>query len=204
MFKQLGILFVTTLLFLGCASQEQRWPGSIQEYTSQYVDELRHLSKEESQRINLFEKLIIEKAYAKKKRKRKTASETKAKKKKKGLVNPKPLVLKTSKVKKIQKRQARRMTRVDYYKVNKNIGEKENGLIAVRSKKGLSKKQLKELIELVEAENKDRNLLYAMIVKNSGYDKKREAILRNSFFESYQEWAPVGTYYYKNNKWQKK
>jgi hypothetical protein len=179
-------------------SNEERWSGSIEDFASRYVDELRRLGSNkgslESHSVRPYSPLLnhffIETASARTKKKKPPIK--------------KPLILKTKEVRKIQKSQAKRMTSLDKYKVKNVIGEMDTGLVGIRSLKGLSKKEKKEAKKLVQAENKDRNKLYNIISKASGYDKKMQAVLRKSFFESYQEWAPPGTYYYSKHKWQKK
>ena len=192
-----GIIIILGVVLSSCASNEELWQGSISDFTSSYVEELHRIEandkKSDSNSLeqgSFLQKIFIEKAFAKKKK----AQSLKAK----------PLILKTSGVRRIQKRQAKRMYEIDGFKAKKVIGEKENGLVGIRTLKGLNKKEKKKVKALVDEENKDRNNLYGIIVKASHYDKKMELVLRKSFFESYQEWAPSGTYYYKNHKWQTK
>lgn len=205
---KLSILFLSSLILSSCVSQEHQWSGSLDDFTSSYVDELRKLCVENKQETSfrqnnflpLIPSLFIDKAEAKTKEKKKR----RVRRRKPASQKQKPLVLKTEAVRKIQQSQARRMNKLDKFKVKTNIGEKEDGFVGIRTLDGLSKKDAEEINKLVEAENKDRQNLYSIIVKSSRYDKKMEETLKKSFFDSYQEWAPVGTYFFKDDKWQKK
>jgi uncharacterized protein YdbL (DUF1318 family) len=102
------------------------------------------------------------------------------------------------------KRQGQRMDRIKKLKYAGRIGEKDNGLIAIRSVKGLNQSQKKELLKLVKSENKDRKTLYSLIIKSNNYDDKMAKSLRRNMFESYFRLEQVGSYYQMNGHWRKK
>lgn len=113
-------------------------------------------------------------------------------------------VLNSRAVSKIHKRQARRMTAIKGYKRKGIIGEKENGLLAIRSMDKLSKKEKSRLRRIVDRENRDRNKLYQIISRASGHSKKEATFLRLNMFQSHLEVDLRGTYYFEKGRWQQK
>lgn len=101
----------------------------------------------------------------------------------------------------LQKKMAARFMDYEKYRNKKYIGESVDGILRVRTTKGLSKKEAQKVKNLVKAENKDREALYKIIVKAEGYDQNMEKVLREKFFRSYQEWAPKGTYFFLDGRW---
>jgi uncharacterized protein len=73
-----------------------------------------------------------------------------------------------------------------------NIGIGPDGLLAIRSTDGLSLKERAEAQQLVEAENRDRESLYAEIAKANGIPKENVPRIKNIFAKSWIEQAQSG------------
>ena len=113
-------------------------------------------------------------------------------------------ILDSKPVKKIHKRQARRMVPIRLYKKKGFIGEKEDGLLSIRNTDKMSKKEKRKLKNLLNMENRDRNKLYQIISKANKHSKKQKALLRLNMFRSHLDIDPRGTYYFENGQWHKK
>ena len=144
-------------------------------------------------------KAIVPKQIAKKQGKRKSKSAVSKKmrfKKGKG-----PRVLQSSPVLKLQKRMAARLTDLYYYQGKGYIGEREDGLIGIRTTRGIGNKEKKRMKDRVKAENVDREKFYAIVAKSNKIKKKSLPKMREVFFKSYIKWTPIKSYYYTNGKW---
>lgn len=73
-----------------------------------------------------------------------------------------------------------------------NIGIAQDGLLAIRSTEGLSLKERAEIQQLLEAENRDREALYAEIAKANGMAKDAVPKIKNIFAKSWTDQARPG------------
>ncbi len=73
-----------------------------------------------------------------------------------------------------------------------NIGIGQDGLLAIRSTDGLNLKERAEAQQLVEAENRDREALYAEIAKANGIPKENVPKIKSIFAKSWIEQAQPG------------
>lgn len=73
-----------------------------------------------------------------------------------------------------------------------NVGINRDGLLVVRSTEGLNLKERAEVQQLVEAENRDREALYAEIARANNFPKERVADIRRIFAKSWIEQARAG------------
>ena len=73
-----------------------------------------------------------------------------------------------------------------------NVGIGQDGLLAIRSTDGLNLKERAEAQQLVEAENRDRESLYAEIAKANGIPKENVPRIKNIFAKSWIEQAQPG------------
>jgi len=73
-----------------------------------------------------------------------------------------------------------------------SIGIGQDGLLAIRSTDGLNLKERAEAQQLVEAENRDRESLYAEIAKANGIPKENVPRTKNIFAKSWIEQAQPG------------
>jgi uncharacterized protein YdbL (DUF1318 family) len=85
-----------------------------------------------------------------------------------------------------------------------NIGIARDGLLAVRSADGLNLKERAEVNQLIDAENKDREALYAEIAKANGIPKEDIPKIKSIFAKSWIEQAQPGWWIQSNGNWQKK
>ena len=85
-----------------------------------------------------------------------------------------------------------------------NIGIARDGLLAVRSADGLNLKERAEVNQLIDAENKDREALYAEIAKANGIPKENIPKIKSIFAKSWIEQAQSGWWIQSNGNWQKK
>ena len=107
-------------------------------------------------------------------------------------------------VKRIHKRKGRRMGPIGAYKQKGFVGEREDGLLGIRTTEGLSKAKKKKLEKLVAAENKDRNRLYRILAKAKGRSKKEEVLLRFDMFRAHLDVDLEGMYYFEKGYWRRK
>ena len=75
-----------------------------------------------------------------------------------------------------------------------NIGIGQDGLLMVRTTDGLNLKERSEAQQLVEAENRDREALYAEIAKANGIPKENVPRIKTIFAKSWLEQAQSGWY----------
>lgn len=75
-----------------------------------------------------------------------------------------------------------------------NIGIAQDGLLAIRSSEGLNLKDRAETKQLVEAENNDREALYAEIAKANGIARESVPKIKSIFAKSWIEQARPGWY----------
>ncbi|MGH7844118.1 MAG: YdbL family protein [Candidatus Binatia bacterium] len=73
-----------------------------------------------------------------------------------------------------------------------NVGITRDGLLTVRATEGLSLKARAEVQQLVEAENRDRETLYAEIAKANNFPRERVADIKRIFAKSWIEQARFG------------
>jgi len=73
-----------------------------------------------------------------------------------------------------------------------SVGLNRDGLLAVRATEGLNLKERAEVQQLVEAENRDREALYAEIAKANNFPKERVADIKRIFARSWIEQARAG------------
>ena len=85
-----------------------------------------------------------------------------------------------------------------------NVGIARDGLLAVRSADGLNLKERAEVNQLIDAENKDREALYAEIAKANGIPKENIPKIKSIFAKSWIEQAQPGWWIQNNGNWQKK
>jgi uncharacterized protein YdbL (DUF1318 family) len=85
-----------------------------------------------------------------------------------------------------------------------NIGIAQDGLLAIRSADGLNLKERAEANQLIDAENKDREALYAEIAKANGIPKENIPKIKSIFAKSWIDQAQPGWWIQSNGNWQKK
>jgi uncharacterized protein len=85
-----------------------------------------------------------------------------------------------------------------------NVGIARDGLLAIRSADGLNLKERAEVNQLIDAENKDREALYAEIAKANGIPKENIPKIKSIFAKSWIEQAQPGWWIQNNGNWQKK
>jgi uncharacterized protein len=85
-----------------------------------------------------------------------------------------------------------------------NVGIARDGLLAIRSADGLNLKERAEANQLIDAENKDREALYAEIAKANGIPKENIPKIKSIFAKSWIEQAQPGWWIQNNGNWQKK
>jgi uncharacterized protein YdbL (DUF1318 family) len=73
-----------------------------------------------------------------------------------------------------------------------NIGIAQDGLLAIRGTDGLNLKERAETKQLVDAENRDRENLYAEIAKAIGIQKESIPKIKNIFAKSWLDQARAG------------
>ena len=73
-----------------------------------------------------------------------------------------------------------------------NAGIGRDGLLAVRTTEGLNLKERSEVQQLVDAENRDRENLYAEIAKANNFPRERVGDIKAIFAKSWTEQAKAG------------
>lgn len=73
-----------------------------------------------------------------------------------------------------------------------SVGLNRDGLLAVRTTEGLNLKERAEVQQLVEAENRDRESLYAEIAKANNFHQDRVADIKRIFAKSWSDQARSG------------
>jgi uncharacterized protein YdbL (DUF1318 family) len=86
----------------------------------------------------------------------------------------------------------RRSNLIKPYMDKANVGINQDGLLSIRSTDGLTLKQRAEIQQLVEAENRDREALYAEIAKANNIDREAVPKIKRIFARSWIEQAQPG------------
>ena len=86
----------------------------------------------------------------------------------------------------------RRSGAIKPYMDKGNAGINQNGLLAVRSSDGLSLKERAEVQQLIEAENRDREALYAEIAKANNIPPEAVPKIKGIFAKSWIDQAQSG------------
>lgn len=73
-----------------------------------------------------------------------------------------------------------------------SVGINRDGLLVVRTTEGLNLKERAEAQQLVEAENRDREALYAEIAKANDFPRERVADIKRIFAKSWTDQARSG------------
>jgi uncharacterized protein YdbL (DUF1318 family) len=73
-----------------------------------------------------------------------------------------------------------------------NVGIRSDGLLVVRTTEGLSLRERAEVQQLVEAENRDREALYAEIARANNFPQEKVADIKRIFAGSWIEQARSG------------
>lgn len=73
-----------------------------------------------------------------------------------------------------------------------NVGINRDGLLTVRTADGVNLKERAEMQQLVEAENRDREALYAEIARANNFSKEKVADIKQLFAKSWIEQARSG------------
>ena len=73
-----------------------------------------------------------------------------------------------------------------------NVGIRQDGLLAIRSTDGLNLKERAEVQQLIEAENRDRETLYAEIAKANNIPKENIPKIKSIFAKTWIEQAQPG------------
>jgi uncharacterized protein YdbL (DUF1318 family) len=73
-----------------------------------------------------------------------------------------------------------------------NAGINQDGLLTVRSTDGLSLKERAEVQQLVEAENRDREMLYLEIAKANSFPRESVPKIKRIFAKSWTDQAKAG------------
>jgi uncharacterized protein YdbL (DUF1318 family) len=73
-----------------------------------------------------------------------------------------------------------------------NIGIRQDGLLTIRTSDGLNLKERAEAQQLIEAENRDREALYAEIAKANNIPQENVPKIKNIFAKSWSEQAQPG------------
>ena len=99
----------------------------------------------------------------------------------------------SQKSREILDRMRTRVTEIIEFKRQGLLGETTDAAITLRGQK-LKPLQAKKLEKLVTEENKDREELYAEIVRSNGADKVQSTVVKKSFSRSFQAESPSGTW----------
>ncbi|MGH7832651.1 MAG: YdbL family protein [Candidatus Binatia bacterium] len=75
-----------------------------------------------------------------------------------------------------------------------NVGINQEGLLTVRTTEGLSLKERAEVQQLVDAENRDRESLYAEIAKANNFPRDKIPEIKRIFARSWTDQARPGWY----------
>ena len=85
-----------------------------------------------------------------------------------------------------------------------NVGIGADGLLVVRSTDGLSLKERADVQQLVDAENRDREALYAEIAKANGIAKEAVPKIKTIFAKSWMDQARPGWWIQDGGSWRRK
>jgi uncharacterized protein YdbL (DUF1318 family) len=99
----------------------------------------------------------------------------------------------------------RRSDAIKPYMDRGNVGLAQDGLLVLRSSDGLNLKQRAELSQLIEAENRDREALYAEIAKANNIASENIPKIKSIFARSWIEQARPGWWIQDNQgNWKRK
>ena len=98
----------------------------------------------------------------------------------------------------------RRSEAVKPYMDKGNIGIGQDGLLALRNSDGLNLKERAETQQLIDAENRDREALYAEIAKANNIDKNSIPKIKAIFAKSWIDQARPGWWIQDAQGWRKK
>ncbi|MGH7774483.1 MAG: YdbL family protein [Candidatus Binatia bacterium] len=73
-----------------------------------------------------------------------------------------------------------------------NVGLSRDGLLVVRTTEGINLRERAEVNQLVEAENRDREALYAEIAKANNFPRDKIADIKRIFAKSWSDQARAG------------
>jgi uncharacterized protein len=85
-----------------------------------------------------------------------------------------------------------------------NVGISQDGLLAVRNTDGLSLKERADITQLVQAENRDRESLYAEIAKANNIARESIPKIKTIFAKSWIDQARPGWWIQDGSGWRKK
>jgi uncharacterized protein YdbL (DUF1318 family) len=85
-----------------------------------------------------------------------------------------------------------------------NVGIAQDGLLAVRNTDGLSLKERADITQLVQAENRDRESLYAEIAKANNIAKESIPKIKTIFAKSWIDQARPGWWIQDQGSWRRK
>jgi len=99
----------------------------------------------------------------------------------------------------------RRSEAIKPYMDRGNAGIAQDGLLAIRNSEGLGLKERAEIKQLIDAENRDRQALYAEIAKANNISSENIPKIKSIFARSWIEQARPGWWIQDNRgNWQKK
>ncbi len=98
----------------------------------------------------------------------------------------------------------RRSQAIKPYMDRGNVGIGRDGLLTLRSTEGLNLKERAEVQQLIDAENRDRESLYAEIASANSFDKDSIPKIRAIFARSWIEQAQPGWWVQDSKGWRKK
>lgn len=85
-----------------------------------------------------------------------------------------------------------------------NVGIAQDGLLAIRNTDGLSLKERAEIKQLVDAENRDREALYAEIAKGNNIAQESIPKIKSIFAKSWIDQARPGWWIQDQGNWRRK
>lgn len=98
----------------------------------------------------------------------------------------------------------RRSQAIKPYMERGSIGISRDGLLALRNTEGLSLKERAEAQQLIDAENRDREALYAEIAKANNFDRDSIPKIKAIFARSWIDQAQPGWWVQDGQGWRKK
>ncbi|WP_022853067.1 DUF1318 domain-containing protein [Thermodesulfatator atlanticus] len=108
-------------------------------------------------------------------------------------------------IRQLKARMKARYPKLKPYLVRGVFGEALNGFIVLRNPNGLKLKERAAVKRLLEAENKDRKILYQEVMKALGVMPKDLPRIQQIFAKEWQRTAPKGTWIEKSpGKWVRK
>ena len=98
----------------------------------------------------------------------------------------------------------RRSEAIKPYMDRSKVGIGADGLLAMRSSDGLNLKERAEVQQLIDAENRDRESLYAEIAKANNIDQGSVSKIKSIFARSWMDQARPGWWIQDGQGWHKK